>query len=158
MEVVSKMKNIIRLLVVPWYLFGWMIHVYLGIFSPGIYQNFGASALIPAYTAFWNSFVMPNITVFALLLAAFEIAVGCLLSSTGKWVKIGLVFSVVFSLFLIQMGLSDTSPDLWTNFARNRLANILFIGLQLPLFWCTFDKSLPRVIKGWFSKKAAQRS
>lgn len=147
------MKNVVRLLVVPWYLLGWMIHVYLGLFSPEIYQGFGSSALLPAYTSFWNSFIMPNIALFALLLAGFEIIVGCLLSSKGKWVKIGLVFSILFSLFLIQMGLSDTSPDFWTNFSRNRLANILFIGLQIPLFWYTFEKSLPEVFKVWFTKK-----
>lgn len=147
------MKNVIRLLVVPWYFLGWIVHVILGLFSPGVYQPFGASALFPAYTAFWNNAIIPNITVFALLLAVFEIIVGSLLSGKGKWVKIGLVISILFSLFLIQMGLSDTSADVWTNFARNRLANILFIGLQIPLFWCTFEKSLPEVIKGWFKKQ-----
>ena len=74
---------------------------YFGLFMPRIYQGFGDTALIPAYAAFWQHLVMPNITFFALLLASFEIIVGLLLISRGRWVKIGLVFSVLFNLFLV---------------------------------------------------------
>ena len=147
------MKNVIRLLIVPWYLLGWMSHVYLGLFSPESYQPFGNAAIFPAYTVFWNNFIMPKITFFALVLAVFEIAVGFMISSKGKWVKIGLVLSVLFSLFLIQMGLTYTTPDVWKNFTGNRLPNVIMIALQVPLFWCSFDKTLPQAIKGWFLRK-----
>lgn len=146
-------KNTVRLIIVPWYLFGWVVHVFLGLVNPEIYRVFGSTALIPAYTSFWNETVMPNITILAFLLAAFEIAVGLLLSAKGKWVKIGLICSVLFNLFLIQMGLSYTTSDILSDFAINRLPNIIFIALQIPLFWGDFQKSLPSVIKSWFSKK-----
>jgi hypothetical protein len=148
-------KNIIRLLVVPWYLLGWISHVWLGLSSPETYRAFGSTSLFPAYTDFWNGFIMPNILFFALLLAAFEITVGCLLSSKGKWVKIGLVFSFLFNLFLIQMGLGFVTSDPWSSFAGNRLANLLFIALQIPLLRGDFDKSLPAVMIGWFQKSKA---
>ena len=143
----------LRLLVVPWYLLGWALHVFLALTSPESYRAFGASAIFPAYTDFWNGFIMPHITLFALLLAAFEITVGCLIASKGIWVKVGLVFSVLFGLFLIQMGLSYTTPDVWANFAGNRLPNILFIALEIPLFWGSFEQSLPQAVSGWFKKK-----
>jgi len=149
----TTIKNVLRLIVVPWFLLGWMLHVYLALFSPETYRVFGASALIPAYTGFWNEFVMPHITLFALLLAAFEITTGCLIASKGKWVKIGLVLSILFCLFLIQMGLSYTTPDVWRNFAGNRLPNILFILIEIPLFWGNFEQSLPQAAAGWFKKK-----
>jgi len=148
----STGKNALRLFIALWFLLGWMSHVYLVITNPEGYRGFGNTALIPAYTTFWNAFVMPNIIVFAILLIFFEITVGCLISSSGKWVKIGLVFSLLFSLFLIQMGLSDTSANVWRNFAINRLPNIIFIALLVPLFWGDYEQSLPKVIKGWFSK------
>ncbi|PKO02772.1 MAG: hypothetical protein CVU43_06380 [Chloroflexi bacterium HGW-Chloroflexi-5] len=148
----STGKNVLRLFIALWFLLGWMSHVYLVVTNPEGYRGFGNTALIPVYTTFWNEFVMPNITVFAILLILFEITVGCLISSSGKWVKIGLVFSILFSLFLIQMGLSDTTADIWSNFAINRLPNSIFIALQIPLFWGDFKQSLPMVIKGWFSK------
>lgn len=149
----STARNLLRLFIALWFLLGWMTHVYLVTTNPEIYRSFGNSAIFPAYTAFWNNVVMPNIRVFATLLVLFEIAVGCLISSRGKWVKIGLMFSILFSLFLIQMGLSYTTPDAWINFAGNRLPNILFIALELPLFRGSFEKSLPAVIKGWFTRK-----
>ena len=148
----TTIMNVLRLLVVPWYLFGWALHVYFALSSPEVYRPFGASALFPAYTDFWNELVMPNITLFALLLAAFELTVGCLIASKGKWVKVGLVFSVLFSLFLTQMGLSYTSPDVLVNFAANRLPNVLFIALEIPLFWGSFEQSLPQAVASWFRK------
>lgn len=149
---ISTGKNVLRLFIALWFLLGWITHVYLISTNPEGYRGFGNSALIPAYTTFWNNFVMPNITVFAILLIIFEITVGSLISSKGKWVKIGLVFSILFSLFLIQMGLSYTTTDVWSNFAGNRLPNIIFIALVIPLFWGNYEKSLPKVIKGWISK------
>ncbi len=150
---VATAKNILRLFIALWFLLGWISHLYLVVTNPETYRIFGDSALIPAYTTLWNNFVMPNITIFVILLMIFELTVGCLISSKGKWVKIGLVFAVLFSLFLIQMGLSYTTPDIWVNFAGNRLPNIIFIALIIPLFWGNYDKSLPQVIKGWFTKK-----
>lgn len=127
------MRTTIRFFVAIWYLLGWVSHVYLGIFQPAIYQGFGDTALIPAFTVFWHDIVMPNITFFALLLAVYEITVGLLLINKGKWVKIGLVLSMLFNLFLVQMGLAIQSPDPWQSFLMNRLPNIIFILLQLPL-------------------------
>lgn len=150
---VSLVKNVLRLFIALWFLFGWVMHVYLVSTNSEGYRPFGSSALIPGYTKLWNDFVMPNILLFVILLIIFEVTVGCLISSKGKWVKIGSVFSLFFCVFLIQMGLSFPTIDPWVDFAGNRLPNLVFLLLTIPLFWGNFEKSLPEVIKGWFSKK-----
>ncbi len=144
------MRNAVRIFVALWYLFGWMLHVYLGLFAPEAYRPFGATALIPSYPEFWNSVAMPSITGLALLLAAFEILVGCLLISKGKWVKAGLILSILFNLFLVQMGLADPNPDPLKSFLGNRLPNLIFIALQIPLFWGKYERSIPELIRGRF--------
>ena len=93
----------------------------------------------------WLSLLSADI--FALLLAAFEMATGILILSKGRYVKIGLVASVLFNLFLVQLGLGF--PEIpWTgrDFLLNRLPTLLFALLQLPLFWVHFNKSPPDLL------------
>jgi hypothetical protein len=146
------MRDIVRLLVAPLYLLGWLAHVYLGLCNPEIYRLFGQTALIPAFADFWYGTVMPHITAFALLLAAFEVMVGILLVSKGMWVKVGLVLSIAFGLFLIQLGLAYPVSDGFSDFLMNRLPNLLFIVLQTPLLWGQDKRSLPEAIQGWFGR------
>lgn len=148
------MRDIIRLLIAPWYLLGWMSHVYLGLNNPEIYRPFGQTALIPAFTGFWYNNMMPHITTLALLLAVFEISVGVLLISKGGWVKIGITLSIVFNLFLVQLGLSYPTSDGISDFLANRLPNIVFIILQIPLFWGHYKSSLPATIQGWVRRSS----
>ncbi len=111
----------------------------------------GETALIPAYIRFWQNFIMTNITFFALLLAGFEIMVGLLLIYKGKWVKIGLVFSILFNLFLVQMGLGITPLTPAGDFLINRVPNLIFILLQVPLFWDRYEQTIPEIIRRkWF--------
>jgi hypothetical protein len=73
---------------------------------------------------------MPHIALFALLLAAFEMAVGILLLSKGRYVKIGLAASVLFNLFLVQLGLGSSEiQESERNFLVNRMPTLL---LALP--------------------------
>ena len=146
------MRDIIRLLIAPWYLLGWISHVYLGLNNPEIYRPFGQTALSPAFTSFWVNNVMPHITAFALLLAVFEISVGVLLISKGGWVKIGIVLSIAFNLFLVQLGLSYPTSNGMSDFLVNRLPNIVFVVLQIPLFWGQYKSTLPAMIQGWLRR------
>lgn len=52
----------------------------------------------------------------------------------------------LFNLFLVQLGLVYREIQ-WTerDFLLNRLFNLLFALLQLPLFWIHFDKSISDV-------------
>lgn len=143
----------IRSFVALWYLLGWISHVYLGLFAPTTYRSFGETALFPAYTNLWQKFVMPHITFYTLLLAVFEIVVGYLLVSKGMAVKIGVICSILFNIFLVQMGLGYIANDRWQSFMINRAPNMIFVGLQMPLLWGWDEKSVSEAIKGWFLAK-----
>ena len=90
---------------------------------------------------------MPRITVLALLLAVFELAVGLLLITKGKWVKLGLVLSIGFSLFLIQLGLAIPAEDLSMDIYFNRFPNIVFVFLQLYLVFQSYPETIYEVIR-----------
>ena len=149
------MRDIIRLLIAPWYLVGWVSHVYLGLNSPEIYRQFGQTALISTFAGFWYNTVMPQITILALLLAGFEISVGILLISKERWVKAGVALSIAFNVFLLHLGLSYPASDGVSDFLVNRLPNIVFIVLQVPLFRGRYTKSLPAVIQGWLKRPSS---
>lgn len=148
------MRNFVRGFIAIWYLLGWISHVYLALFSPQTYAVFGRTAWIQGYDAFWQGFIMPRITFFALLLAAFEILVGLLLINRGKWVKYGLALSIAFNLFLIQMGLGTTGVAPMQDFLMNRLPNLIFLGMQIPMFWGTDELTLLQAIQSHFKRSA----
>jgi hypothetical protein len=146
------MKNAARFFVAPWYLLGWILHLYLALTNPEMYRGFGSTALIPAFRDLWQIFIMPNIVFFGLILAGFEFLVGLLIVSKGKQVKHGLIASVLFNLFLVQLGLSGQATDWVSDFLLNRLPNLIFMAIQVPLFFCEFDRSLSEIVLGWFGK------
>lgn len=90
---------------------------------------------------------MPHIPLCALVLAAFEIAVGLMLLGKEKWVKYGLAFSIFFNGCLVLLGLGSTGAPGWPDFLMNRLPNLFFIAIQIPLFWATFDASFVALIR-----------
>jgi hypothetical protein len=122
-------------------------YVKYGLTNNHIYEAFGTTSLFAASRDLWISVVMPHVVFFALLLAAFELTTGILILSKGRYVTIGLAASVLFNLFLVQLGLGF--PEIpWTgrDFLLNRLPTLLFALLQLPPFWVHFDKSLPDLL------------
>lgn len=118
------MRIKLRGFVAVWYLLGWLTHIGFAIFNPDIYKNFGYTALWPGFTQVWQNTIMPHISVYALLLAALEITVGLLLINKGIWVKLGVVLSMGFNLFLVQLGLSFPAETLLSDFLGNRLPNL----------------------------------
>lgn len=146
------MKNVIRLLIAPWYLLGGVVHIYLALVHPEIYSNFGSTAWLPAYGVVWHYVVMPNILFFAVALAAFEWVIGILLIGNGARVKYALVASILFNLFLIQLGLSVQATDWFSDLLMNRLPNLIFIAVQVPLLFCAFERSLTEVVPSFFRR------
>lgn len=141
-------SNVARVFFSLWYLLGSLVHVKFGLTDNHIYEAFGRTSLFDASSELWTRVVMPHIAFFALLLAALEIAVGILLLSKGRYVKIGLTASVLFNLSLVQLGLGY--PEIQVSerdFLVNRLPTLLFALLQCPLFWVHFDKSLPTLLR-----------
>lgn len=147
-------QDCLRVFIALWYLLGWMSHVFLVLTAPATYAVFGTSAIAPLKTI-WQTLVMPHIVPLALLLALFEIGVGCLIVSKGKWVRYGLILSVAFNLFVVALGLGVTASDPLYDFLVNRLANVIFIALQIPLFWADFKHSVPEGLRNHFARKTA---
>jgi hypothetical protein len=136
--------NTARLFFASWYLLGSLVHFKFGLTNNQIYARFGTTCLLPACRSVWTTLVMSNITLFVLLLAAFEMATGFLILSKGRYVKAGFVASVVFNLFLVLLGLGYAeNPWSQGDFLRNRLANLIFALLQVPLLCVSFTKSFP---------------
>jgi hypothetical protein len=150
------MRNVIRIIVAPWYLLGWLSHVYLALVMPEIYRGFGDTALFPGFRDLWRTLVMPEIVFFALVLAAFEVVVGILIIGKGTPVKYGLAASILFNLFLVQLGLAGQTSDWVSDLLVNRLPNLVFIAIQIPLLFCTFERSLFEVLAGKWRNKAIQ--
>ena len=140
--------NVARFFFALWYLLGSLVHTTFGLLNRQIYEVFGRTALFSAFRQLWTSVVLPHITLFALLLAAFEVTVGILLLSRGRYVKIGLMASVLFNLFLVQLGLGYPGiQGSARDFLLNRLPNLLFALLQCPLFLVHFDRSVPELLR-----------
>jgi|SRR5579863_8306653 len=149
--------NAARLFFTLWYLLGSLSHVFYGITNNHIYEVFGRTSIFPVSRELWGSVVMPHITFFALLLAAFEIATGILILSKGRLAWIGLGASVLFNLFLVQLGLGFPEvPWSGRDFLLNRLSCLLFAVLQLPLFWVSFDLSFPGFLRARLRSRSAQ--
>lgn len=140
------LSNVARAFFGVCYLIGSTVQVRFALTNSHIYEAFGKTALIPGFRELWTSVVMPNITFFALLLAAFEMTTGVLILGRGKCVKIGLAASALFNLFLVQLGHASPQAGWKADVAVNRLPNLLFALLQLPLFWLDFSKSLPELL------------
>ena len=148
----KTLKYILRIFIALWYLLGWMLHVYLGLFSPTIYKEFGNTSLLPALTRIWQGVIMPNITIFALFLAALELTVGLLIISKGKKVKLGLSLSICFNFFLILLGLGMPAAGAGNDFIINRMPNLIFLLIQLPLLWGQYESTVLEGIKQSFRK------
>ncbi len=142
------LKNSLRTFVALWYLLGWTMHIYIGAIAPQpqLYQAFGATALIPALKELWLAIIVPNILLFGPLCAAFELAVGILMVGKGLRVKIALGASLLFNLFLLQLGLAMPADSWFSDFLINRLPVLVFIGVQVPLLWSTFERTIPESI------------
>ena len=117
-----KLSNIVRIILGIIYLMGAMINLRFALLTPGIYQTFADFAVIALYKTLWSSIVMPNITIWLLLVVVFEIIVGIFVLNKGSFVKIGLMGGIVFNLMLI--------PFWWSGWA---LINLLLALVQIIL-------------------------
>jgi hypothetical protein len=122
--------------------------VRFGLTDNHIYETFGRTSLFAFSRELWTSLVMPHITFFALLLAAFELATGILILSKGRYVQAGFTASVLFNLFLVQLGLGyPETLGTGRDFFLNRMPTLLFALLQWPFLWVHFERSLPELLR-----------
>ena len=61
---------------------------------------------------------------------------------------------MLFNLFLVQLGHASPQADWKADVVVNRLPNLLFAFLQLPLFWVDFSRSFPEFLNAQWRKLA----
>ncbi len=141
-------SNAARMFFAPWYFVGSLIHLWCGLTNGRVYEVLGRTPMFAVSRELWGTVVMPRIAFFALLLAAFEMTTGILMLSKGRWVHYALVASILFNLFLVQLGLGfQAAPWSGRDFLLNRLSCLLFAALQIPLFWVDFNLTLPGFLR-----------
>jgi hypothetical protein len=138
-------SNVARGLFALGYLIGSLVHIRFALTNNHTYEAFGKTALIPRFPELRTSVVKPNITFFALLLAAFEITTSIIILSRGKYVKLS--GQCVVRLVPRAIGSRLAASRLESRLFVNRLPNLLFTLPQLPLFWVQFDKSFPEFLR-----------
>ena len=80
--------------------------------------------------------VATHIVLFLVLFILIEIALGLLLNR-GKWVKLGLAGSILFSAGLLFIGLGY-AQDYWPA----RIPNLVFEAMMLYCLFFRYDKTL----------------
>lgn len=86
------------------YILGAFAHVALGMAAPEVYDQFANQALLGGYTAFWTSYVVPNIWFLQALVIAFELGLGIALLWRGRVVRAGHAAGAVYQAGLILSG------------------------------------------------------
>ena len=80
------------------------VNVVLVLLSPDLFVGLGTNdALIPLYRWFFENIVAAP-SLFGLLAAAYEVAIALLMLSKGRYVKWGLIGSIVFLIAITPLG------------------------------------------------------
>jgi hypothetical protein len=101
--------------------------------DPNSYIGLGADSYIPLYRWVFIDLVALAPPLFVLPVAAFEIAIGLLTLSRGRYVKWGLIGGIVFLIGITPLGI-------WT------LANPILAAAMAVLLRKEYDRSLPEML------------
>ena len=80
------------------------VHVGLASADPSVYRGFGSESFLALVRDGWANVFMAHPRIWALLLAAGEIAVGTALLAGGRAARIGWVAAIVFHVLLLLFG------------------------------------------------------
>jgi len=133
----NKVANVLRLFFGIFFLAAAAFNTYLTITNPDGYKNGGTTAWPPFLQHFWVNVVATHMVLFLILFILIEIALGLLLLNRGKWVKLGLAGSILFSAGLLFIGLGY-AQDYWPA----RIPNLVFEAMMLYCLFFRYDKTL----------------
>lgn len=86
------------------FLGGGTAHVVLGLVAPEVYENFADMAVIDVVRTAWRDLFVPNATLLALGLGAFEVTVGALILRGGRAGRLGVAAAIAFHVALVAFG------------------------------------------------------
>ena len=81
------------------------INVILALSSPQSYIEMGENSLIPLYRELFLQVVALNPALFVLPIAAFQIAMGLLILGKQRYVKVGLIGTIIFMIAITPLGI-----------------------------------------------------
>ena len=139
-----RIANIVRIVLGSVLLVGAVTNGFLALTQPEIYTSFSDTAIIPLYHELWQSLVMPYLEFWLRLTVLSELTMGILILSKGVWVKVGLVGSILFFLFLV--------PFWWEGGA---IINIVFVVIVALLLRYDYDASVIDLIRRRHPPKSA---
>jgi len=97
--------NVARIIFGVIYLIGAVANLVMVIMSPEIYYAFADGAFVQFYREAWNTVVVPNLFFFIALTIIFEITLGLLFLISRRFLKIALIFGIIFCLGLVPFGI-----------------------------------------------------
>ena len=97
--------NVARIIFGIIYLIGAVANLVMVIMSPEIYHAFADGAFVQFYREAWNTVVVPNLFFFIALTIIFEITLGLLFLISRRFLKIALIFGIIFCLGLVPFGI-----------------------------------------------------
>lgn len=114
------------------------VNVVLSLTAPDLFVALGtADALLPPYRWFFEDVVALAPPLFGLLAASYEVTIGLMMLSRGRYAKWGLIGGIVFLIGITPLGV-------WT------LANpVLALALAL-LLRKEYTRSLPQMLRSAF--------
>jgi len=105
--------------------------------NPTLFAATGAKAFLPIYRWFFTEILGTIPVPFVIALIIFELGVGILILSKGKFVKLGLIAASLFCLFLVPVGMEEiTSPLLIVSF-------VILMKHDFPEFAFSLRKPVP---------------
>lgn len=133
-----KKINAVRIIYGVMYFFTSFVNLYLGITQPEILRGLSQEAFFPFIGTIINALPLIVLRLSLLGFTAYQLVLILLLFSKGKWVKLGLIGSIIFHIGIIPFGTFN-------------LPNILIaIPPILALKW-DYDKSIPEVMSSRFN-------
>lgn len=129
-------RTVLRTALVIVFVGGGVSHLVLGTVQPEGYAAFGTTSLLPGLSSLWSSFVMPNIRLLTIVLAALEMTAGIGLTLAGRAQQLAACGMCVFYAFLVVLGSGFPTDSFVEDVAKNRAPVILLALLTLPfLLW-----------------------
>ena len=144
--VTIKWPNVGRFMFVLLFLWAGYINSQTAISSPEEYLNYGNLAWLEFYEDFINGLFGQHITLFVLLIAACQLAIGIMLATKGAAVKWACWAAIVFLLAISPLGVGSGFPT----------TIIMAIAMWI-ISRKQFDQHLWEVLQQKFRKKGTEQ-
>ena len=132
----SRLMEIARIALAALFAMGAIANVIMVAVQPDLYQDFASLALVPFYRQAWEQFVLPNLVVAIMGVAAFELVLALLMVRPNPSARVGLALTAAFMLALV--------PFWW---AGGAVANVLLASFAAWLATGNYRSSAVQTLR-----------